>query len=94
MTKIIFGADTGHFLPKGANLLLLHTIKATVTMSIIIILIGASISVAVAFLLAFLWAVKTGQYDDSYTPSVRMLFDDEKPEAPTNPTEIKNKLNT
>lgn len=62
-------------------------------MSIIIILIGASISVAVAFLLAFLWAVKTGQYDDSYTPSVRMLFDDEKPEAPTNPTEIKNKLN-
>lgn len=44
-------------------------------MSVIFLLIGASISVAIIFLLAFLWAVKNGQYDDSYTPSVRMLFD-------------------
>jgi cbb3-type cytochrome oxidase maturation protein len=34
--------------------------------------------VAVGFLAAFLWAVKSGQYKDTYTPSVRMLFDDKK----------------
>jgi cbb3-type cytochrome oxidase maturation protein len=33
--------------------------------------------VAIGFLIAFIRAVKTGQYDDDYTPSVRMLFDDE-----------------
>jgi cbb3-type cytochrome oxidase maturation protein len=33
--------------------------------------------VAVFFFFAFVRAVKTGQYDDDYTPSVRMLFDDE-----------------
>jgi len=35
--------------------------------------------VAIGFLVAFLWSVKSGQYSDTYTPSVRMLFDDEKP---------------
>lgn len=33
--------------------------------------------VAIVFLVAFIKAVKNGQYDDDYTPSVRMLFDDE-----------------
>ncbi len=47
-------------------------------MSVIVVLIGVSVLVAVGFLFAFLWAVKSGQYDDRYTPSVRMLFDDEK----------------
>lgn len=46
-------------------------------MSVIYILITVSISVAVFFLIAFIKAVKSGQYDDDYTPSVRMLFDDE-----------------
>jgi cbb3-type cytochrome oxidase maturation protein len=46
-------------------------------MSVIYILITVSISVAVVFLIAFIKAVKSGQYDDDYTPSVRMLFDDE-----------------
>jgi len=32
--------------------------------------------VAACFLGAFIWAVRNGQYDDDYTPSVRMLFDD------------------
>jgi cbb3-type cytochrome oxidase maturation protein len=36
-----------------------------------------SIFVAIFFLMAFIRAVKKGQYDDDYTPSVRMLFDDE-----------------
>lgn len=45
-------------------------------MSIIYLLIGISIFMATIFLLAFLWSVKSGQFEDSYTPSVRMLFDD------------------
>jgi cbb3-type cytochrome oxidase maturation protein len=46
-------------------------------MSVLIILIIVSVFVAAGFLAAFLWSVKSGQMDDDYTPSVRMLFDDE-----------------
>ncbi len=46
-------------------------------MSVIYLLISISIVVAIGFFIAFVRAVKSGQYDDSYTPSVRMLFDDE-----------------
>ena len=46
-------------------------------MSVIYLLISISIVVALAFLYAFIRAVRSGQYDDDYTPSVRMLFDDE-----------------
>lgn len=45
-------------------------------MSVLVILIAISILVAGGFLAAFIWSVKKGQYDDDYTPSVRMLFDD------------------
>jgi cbb3-type cytochrome oxidase maturation protein len=41
------------------------------------VLIGFSLLVAIGFLVAFLWSVKSGQYSDTYTPSVRMLFEDE-----------------
>jgi cbb3-type cytochrome oxidase maturation protein len=50
-------------------------------MNVIIILLGAALLVAAGFLAGFIWAVRSGQYDDTYTPSVRMLFDDEP--APT-----------
>ena len=46
-------------------------------MSVIYVLLTISIVVAVIFFLAFIISVKNGQYDDSYTPSVRMLFEDE-----------------
>ena len=46
-------------------------------MGIIYIMIVVSLIVALGFLGAFIWSVKSGQYDDDYTPSVRMLFDDE-----------------
>lgn len=46
-------------------------------MSVIYLLISVSIFVAICFFIAFVVAVKSGQYDDDYTPSVRMLFDDE-----------------
>lgn len=45
-------------------------------MSVLFILIGASLLVASGFLIAFIRAAKSGQFEDSYTPSVRMLFDD------------------
>lgn len=44
-------------------------------MSAIFIMIGASLLMAIGFLIAFIWSVKSGQYEDDYTPSVRMLFD-------------------
>lgn len=51
-------------------------------MNILYLLIGISIFMALIFLLAFFWASKTGQHDDTYTPSVRMLFDDEDKAMP------------
>ncbi len=45
-------------------------------MSVIYLLIGISFIVALAFLVIFLMAVRKGQFEDDYTPSVRMLFDD------------------
>lgn len=36
-----------------------------------------SLIIALFFLGSFMWATKTGQYDDDYTPSVRILFEDE-----------------
>lgn len=46
-------------------------------MEVLYITIGVSIIVALLFFFAFIKSVKSGQYDDTYTPSVRMLFDDE-----------------
>ena len=46
-------------------------------MSIIYFLITISILIAIVFLIIFILAVRSGQFDDDYTPSVRMLFDDE-----------------
>jgi cbb3-type cytochrome oxidase maturation protein len=45
-------------------------------MKIIFVLIAVSLLVALGFLAAFFWAVKSGQYEDDYTPSIRILFDD------------------
>jgi cbb3-type cytochrome oxidase maturation protein len=46
-------------------------------MGIIYIMLVVSLIIALFFLVSFLWAIKTGQYDDDYTPSVRILFEDE-----------------
>jgi cbb3-type cytochrome oxidase maturation protein len=45
-------------------------------MEAIFALIGFSLLAALTFLGAFVWAVRSGQYDDRYTPAVRMLLDD------------------
>ncbi|MEW6005507.1 MAG: cbb3-type cytochrome oxidase assembly protein CcoS [Stygiobacter sp.] len=49
-------------------------------MQIVLVLIVASLIVALIFLGAYLWAVKSGQYDDKFTPSIRILFDETKKE--------------
>jgi cbb3-type cytochrome oxidase maturation protein len=46
-------------------------------MSVIYMLLAISVLVALIFFVAFIISVRKGQYDDSYTPSVRMLFEDE-----------------
>lgn len=46
-------------------------------MSVIYMLLAISVLVAIIFFVAFIISVRKGQYDDSYTPSVRMLFEDE-----------------
>ena len=51
-------------------------------MNMIYMLIGISILLALLFLGAFFWASKTGQNDDTYTPAIRMLFDDELADQP------------
>ncbi len=55
-------------------------------MSAIIILIILGIVVAGGFLVAFIWAVRSGQYDDDYSPSVRMLFENKKHKEDTSPS--------
>ena len=46
-------------------------------MSIIYVLLAISVIVALIFFVAFIYSVHKGQYDDTYTPSVRILFEDE-----------------
>jgi len=53
-------------------------------MTIIILLILISLTMALIFLGIFYWSMKSGQYDDTYTPSVRMLFEDKKKETVKN----------
>jgi cbb3-type cytochrome oxidase maturation protein len=47
-------------------------------MIIIVLLISISLTIALAFLGLFLWNIRSGQYEDTYTPSVRMLFEEKK----------------
>ncbi len=51
-------------------------------MYVMFVLIGFSLLVALTFLVVFIWAVRSGQFEDQYTPSVRALFDDEKQKNP------------
>ncbi|MGL4584404.1 MAG: cbb3-type cytochrome oxidase assembly protein CcoS [Flavobacterium sp.] len=59
-------------------------------MSVIYFLISISVVVAGIFLYLFIKSVKSGQFDDAYTPSVRMLFDDEVKVSPRKSEDKKN----
>jgi cbb3-type cytochrome oxidase maturation protein len=50
-------------------------------MSVLYLLVIAALFVAIGFLIAFIWAVKSGQYDDTHTPSMRIVLDDRKPKS-------------
>jgi cbb3-type cytochrome oxidase maturation protein len=50
-----------------------------VRMSIIVLLLGISLCIALFFLVAFVWSVQGGQFDDQVTPAMRMLNDDDAP---------------
>jgi cbb3-type cytochrome oxidase maturation protein len=58
------------------------------------ILISASLIIALGFLAAFIWSVRSGQYEDDYTPSVRMLFEDAKPTTTNQEPQSKEIKNT
>jgi cbb3-type cytochrome oxidase maturation protein len=62
-------------------------------MSVIFLLIPLSILAATGFLLAFIWAVRNGQYEDTATPSMRVLLDDPAKPAKKNhlPTHLEEK---
>lgn len=48
-------------------------------MAVVLILILASLALAGGFLLAFLWAVRAGQFEDARTPALRILTEDKAP---------------
>lgn len=47
-------------------------------MSVIFLLIPLSIIIAICFLVAFIWAVRSGQYEDTCTPSMRLLLEEKR----------------
>jgi cbb3-type cytochrome oxidase maturation protein len=61
-------------------------------MSALFVLIGCSLLIAGSFLAAFIWSIKNGQYDDDYTPSVRILLEDENKDKNNNNSNTKVKL--
>lgn len=54
-------------------------------MEVLYLLLGISLFVSLAFFVAFICAVKVGQFDDSTTPAHRVLFDDPKKKPTPNP---------
>lgn len=60
-------------------------------MNIFYLLIGVSLVAALIFLGAFIWAVRTGQFDDNETPSIRILFDDEPTKSDKPDIKVENK---
>lgn len=55
-------------------------------MAVLLILILASLGIALAFLFGFIWSVNSGQFEDTFTPSMRILTEDE----PSPPKPITN----
>lgn len=51
-------------------------------MSVMVILLSVSLIVALCFLVAFIWSVKTGQFEDDYSPAHQVLFEDQPIESP------------
>jgi cbb3-type cytochrome oxidase maturation protein len=87
MIKITLLSDYCHLSAEEGRIILRHIFldfSVHHIMKIILLLIFISLVVALGFLGAFLWAVRSGQYEDEYTPSVRMLLDDDAPSTSKN----------
>ncbi len=52
-------------------------------MSVLFIVLPLAVLMAIIAVVAFIWGVRTGQFDDLSTPASRMLHDDEEPVKPT-----------
>lgn len=68
--------DRGHTLPEAGPIHLHKHLTAIPIMSVIIILLIGSLSVAGLFLGLFIWSVRNRQFEDDYSPPLRILFDD------------------
>jgi len=51
-------------------------------MKVLVLILPLSLLLTGSFVLAYLWAVKTGQFNDNETPAVRILFDDDDKNQP------------
>ena len=67
------------------------SIQAT-NMEILTLLITISLSIALGFLAMFVWNINSGQFDDTYTPSVRILFNDKKGEPDQIPPKAQQEI--
>ncbi len=83
MTKIIRRAKQQHFIAGVVYGILYHQI---ILMTVIIFLLSTSLLVALVFLGAYLWSVRSGQFDDDYAPAHRIFFED----SPNNDTAHNN----
>ena len=61
-------------------------------MIIIVFLICISLCIALFFLATYIWAVKSGQYDDTYSPGIRILFDDQSKKVKKSTSDKKNDI--
>lgn len=62
-------------------------------MNVILVLMLASLAVAVAFLAGFIWAVRAGQFEDTGTPPLRILAEDDLPPAAKHHFPVTNQKN-
>lgn len=85
MLIVLIKYDKYHILLRWHFITFVITKKKS-EMNIIFMLIIVSLFIAIIFFILFIKSVKTGQFDDVYTPSIRMLFDDElvKPDSSDN----------
>jgi len=52
-------------------------------MEVMVVLLGVSLIIALCFLGAFIWSVRSGQFEDDYSPAHQILFDDYPLESKT-----------
>ncbi|MFZ9612804.1 MAG: cbb3-type cytochrome oxidase assembly protein CcoS, partial [Crocinitomicaceae bacterium] len=69
--------DINQFFSNTIIILIPSSILDLCIMGMIYLMLIVSLCIAAFFLVFFLWATKNGQFDDDYTPSVRILFEDE-----------------